>query len=118
MASSPIPSPDQEANPGRDHSPPRRDGALADYPCDWHKARYQGESTRVFLNLYRGNEKAALRGSVCGDCLAELVEEWLSRALYRDPRGYWAYPAEGQTLECLWEERTEATEGMNAQKRR
>lgn len=110
MARSPTNPGDPEAKPGPLVPPHREVRVLADYPCDWHKARYLGESTRVFLNLYRGNERAAFRGSLCGDCLADLVADWLERALYRDPRGYWAYPVEGQGLEGLWEARSEPSD--------
>src|SRR5688572_32737580 len=53
---------------------------LADYPCDAHLARYKGPSVRAFLNLYREDEGIALRYSICGDCLAEVVAAWLPRA--------------------------------------
>ena len=85
---------------------------MADYPCDFHGARYNGESTRAFLNLYQGNSKASFRASVCGDCLAELVTHWLESALVRDELGRWILPSGGLTLEEAWETRTEATEAF------
>ena len=92
-------------------------GLLAEYPCDWHHARYPEESTRVFLNLYRGDSRAAFRASVCPQCLADLVSEWLAQALHRDPRGFWVIPDGADSLDALWERRSEATEGMNGRKR-
>lgn len=90
---------------------------MADFPCDWHHERYVGESTRVFLNLYRNDQVAALRASVCGDCLYALVAEWLGQALHRDPRGFWVYPQPGQDLEGLWTARREAAAPTNGSRR-
>lgn len=79
---------------------------MAEYPCDFHNARYDGPSNRVFLNVYREDDVAALRGSVCGDCLAELVSEWLGKALIKAPEGYWMRPDPEDTLESAWRPRT------------
>lgn len=75
---------------------------MADYPCDHHRARYPSESHRVYLNVYRGEEKAQFKGSICGDCLAELVSQWLSWALYATPDGWKLPDGEGQPLEVPW----------------
>jgi len=64
---------------------------LADYPCDMHHDRYPTVSHRVYLNIYRGEEKAQLKGSICGDCLADLVGSWLSWALQQSAEG-WVFP--------------------------
>jgi hypothetical protein len=75
---------------------------MADYPCDIHLGRYNGPSVRAYLNLYREDQAVKLKASMCGDCLAELVQEWLSRALHQTPGGSWDPGEEDQTLECLW----------------
>jgi hypothetical protein len=90
---------------------------LADYPCDWHHERYAGDSTRVFLNLYRGDEKAAFRASVCGQCLADLVTDWLSTALVQDPRGFWRIPDGATQLEDVWQARRSPENGLLAPRR-
>lgn len=64
---------------------------MADYPCDMHRTRYNGPSTRVYLNIYSEDNAAKLKGSVCGDCLAELVSDWLSWALRQSADG-WVIP--------------------------
>lgn len=75
---------------------------MAEYPCDMHLARYAGPSTRAYLNLYREEQCIKLKASVCGECLAELVTEWLERALHKDCDGGWEIGREGQELESLW----------------
>jgi hypothetical protein len=79
---------------------------MADYPCDLHQARYVGESTRAYLNLYRGDEVAAFRASLCGECLAELMTAWLEHALAKDEDGRWAYPEPPHQLEGVFRPRT------------
>lgn len=83
---------------------------MAEFPCDWHAARYEGESNRVFLNIYRGDQVAALRGSVCSDCLAELVSEWMGKALIKAREGYWLRPDPEDTLACAFRPRTGRSE--------
>ena len=78
---------------------------MAEYPCDFHFARYEGESHRVFLNIYRGDQVAAMRGSVCADCLADIVSEWLGKALIKAQEGYWLRPDPDDTLEGAWRAR-------------
>lgn len=90
---------------------------MADYPCDFHLARYPGPSTRAFLNLYRDDAAVFFRASVCGDCLAELVQGWLSRALVKSERGYWDPPGEDQDLEALWRPQERALALRNGPKR-
>lgn len=75
---------------------------MAEYPCDFHLARYSGPSTRCFLNLYRDDQAVFLRASVCGDCLADVVAGWLSRALVKAEDGHWDPLAEDSELEGLW----------------
>lgn len=75
---------------------------MADYPCDWHLARYKGPSTRVYLNIFQENQEVRLKGSCCMDCLAMLVSEWLSRALHETAEEIWDPPEEDQELESLW----------------
>jgi hypothetical protein len=76
---------------------------LAEYPCDFHLARYSGPSTRCFLNLYRDDEVASFRASVCADCLAELMTCWLERALGKSADGHWNPLEPNATLEGLWQ---------------
>ena len=75
---------------------------LADYPCDWHLARYKGPSHRLYLNLFREEDEIRLKASVCGDCLADIMTEWLSRALHQAEGGTWDPPEDDQDLEGLW----------------
>lgn len=75
---------------------------MADYPCDMHNSRYHGPSSRAYLNLFREEEEVRLKASVCGDCLEELVKEWLPVALHQEASGTWDPPLEDQTLEPLW----------------
>ena len=79
---------------------------MADFPCDLHLARYQGAATRAYLNLYREDEQAAFRFSLCGDCLAEVVTAWLVRALYRGEDGRWMIPDGDGLQDVPWEPRT------------
>jgi hypothetical protein len=74
---------------------------LADYPCDAHLARYQGPSTRLYLNVYRDDLQAKFRMSVCDACLSDLVETWVGRGLHQTPEGYWDPPVDGDQLESL-----------------
>jgi hypothetical protein len=76
---------------------------LAEYPCDFHLARYSGPSTRCFLNLYRDDQAVFLRASVCGDCLADVVSGWLERALYKTSEGQWDPTQPNQELDGLWQ---------------
>lgn len=75
---------------------------MADYPCDFHLARYNGPSVRAYLNLYREDQEIKLKASLCGDCLSEAVTDWVQRALHQSQAGNWDPPAEDATLECLW----------------
>lgn len=75
---------------------------MADYPCDQHMARYAGSSNRVYLNVYRDDHAVKFKGSVCGDCLAELVGAWLSRMLHQTPGGGWDPGSETLELEEVW----------------
>jgi hypothetical protein len=76
---------------------------MADYPCDEHKARYPGASHRVYVNAFRGEEKIQLKGTVCGDCLDQLLTDWLPWALHQTPDG-WTIPPDDEAipLETLW----------------
>lgn len=85
---------------------------MADYPCDAHLARYKGPSVRAFLNMYREDEAIALRYSVCGDCLAEIVAAWLPRALAQQPEGHWDPLDEDVELESLWRPVDRSARGM------
>lgn len=76
---------------------------MADYPCDGHLARYQGPSTRAYLNLYRDNDQVKLRLSLCEPCLDQVLEVWLQRGLFQTPRGYWDPLPEDAKLIELWE---------------
>lgn len=75
---------------------------MSEYPCDWHLQRYPGAATRVFLNVYRDDQEAKFKASVCPDCLAEVVTEWISHALHRGPDGAWNPPDGLDTLDGLW----------------
>jgi len=75
---------------------------MADYPCDLHLARYNGPSHRAYLNVYREDEEFKLKASVCADCLALLVTDWLGKALHQAPAGNWDPPLDGEELEGLW----------------
>ena len=90
---------------------------MADYPCDIHLARYVGPSTRAFLNLYRDDQVASFRVSVCGDCLAELVQDWLSRALVKSEAGHWDPLPEDPDLEGLWRAQEGAFKPLNGSRR-
>lgn len=74
---------------------------MADYPCDYHLARYAGSSTRLYLNVYRDETEAKFRFSVCDDCLADIVTQWVGHALHQSPAGNWDPPVDGETLEDL-----------------
>lgn len=75
---------------------------MADYPCDGHKARYSGPSHRAYLNIFREEEEIRLKAAVCGDCLANLVADWLTIALRQAPEGHWD-PLDGDLpLGSLW----------------
>jgi hypothetical protein len=91
---------------------------MAEYPCDFHHDRYDGPSNRVFLNIYREDQVAALRGSVCADCLAELVTDWLGKALIKAEQGFWMRPDPEDTLESAWRARSGLTNGAYAERRR
>lgn len=86
---------------------------MAEYPCDFHLARYSGPSTRCFLNLYRDDEAVFFRASVCGDCLAEVVTGWLERALVKTETGHWDIQAKDQELEGLWRTQERASSPRN-----
>jgi len=81
----------------------RWESNVADYPCDRHHARYAGESTRLYLNVYRGDQAVAFRLSVCRPCLDDLVAPWLQDAVWRTAEGYWDPPLEVSELEPLLE---------------
>jgi len=91
---------------------------MADYPCDVHRARYPGYSNRVYLNVYREEEKQQYKGSVCGDCLADLVSDWLGFALYQTDAG-WAIPDEdgAPPLESRWMPSERAVRPLNGSTR-
>ena len=91
---------------------------MADYPCDVHLARYQGESNRAYLNVYRGEEVAKLKLSVCGDCLAMLVTDWMHRALYETPGGSWDPCSDDTELEGLWHDAGARSGPLNGYRRR
>lgn len=74
---------------------------LADYPCDMHLARYNGASTRLYLNVYAEDNACALRFSVCQPCLETILEPWLGHALHQTPAGHWDPPVEGEALSEL-----------------
>lgn len=90
---------------------------MADYPCDFHLARYTGPSTRCFLNLYRDNECVSFRASVCAACLADVVAGWTSRALVKTEAGYWDPLPEGQELEGLWRPQESPARARNGSRR-
>lgn len=75
---------------------------MAEYPCDFHLARYSGPSTRAYLNLYREEEEIKLKASICGDCLADVVAGWLTRALSQDAHGAWNPLDDQSELDGLW----------------
>jgi hypothetical protein len=90
---------------------------VADYPCDFHLARYAGPSTRCFLNLYRDDEAVFFRASVCGDCLADVVAGWLTRALVKTEAGYWDPLEDGQELGGLWRAQERPSSQRNGSRR-
>lgn len=75
---------------------------MAEYPCDHHGARYDGPSNRVYLNVYREEQKLCLKGSVCGDCLAALVSDWLQWTLHEIQAGGYDWPVGDPELDTLW----------------
>jgi hypothetical protein len=85
---------------------------MADFPCDFHAARYDGASTRMYLNLYRDDRVIAFRASVCVPCLLDALIPWLDRALHKGPDGRWIIPdIRGGSLELddLWIARSGAS---------
>lgn len=79
---------------------------MAEYPCDMHLGRYAGPSTRAYLNLYREECEAKFKASICGECLAIIMGEWLSRALVQSGEGYWNPPEDGADLESIFRPRS------------
>lgn len=90
---------------------------MADYPCDFHLARYSGPSTRCFLNLYRDDEAVSFRASVCPNCLADVVAGWLPRALVKTEAGYWDPLPEGSDLDGLWRAQERPASQRNGSRR-
>lgn len=91
---------------------------MADYPCDLHAARYNGPSTRAYLNLYREDQEIKLKASVCEPCLAILVTDWLGHSLHQAPAGSWDPPADGEDLGCLWMDSGAPSRPLNGRMRR
>ena len=91
---------------------------MADYPCDYHLARYSGPSNRLYLNIYQEDRAVKLKASVCGDCLADIVACWLERALHATQGGGWDPGEDGQTLECLWIDAGRGSEASGYRNRR
>ena len=76
---------------------------LADYPCDFHLARYQGPSHRLYLNVYREDQVIKLKASLCGECLVTALDEWLPHFIAQTSAGGWDPVPEGSGLDCLWQ---------------
>jgi hypothetical protein len=79
---------------------------MAEYPCDFHLARYQGPSTRAYLNLYREDTESKFKASLCPDCLADVMTAWLTRALHETDDGYWEIGEDDLALESTWKARS------------
>ena len=76
---------------------------MADYPCDFHGARYAGPSHRLYVNVYRDDLVVKLKGSLCGDCLAAAMDEWLPHLIAQTSAGGWDPVPEGSGLDVLWQ---------------
>lgn len=90
---------------------------MADYPCDFHLARYSGPSTRCFLNLYREDQVVQLRASVCPSDLESIVAVWLPRSLVKTPEGYWDPMDEAAELQGLWQAQESPARQRNGSRR-
>jgi hypothetical protein len=90
---------------------------LAEYPCDSHRARYNGPSVRVYLNAYRLEEKVQFKASICEACLDDLVTPWLTIALHRDDADVWLIPEDGQELQGLWQPAGASSDPFSRQNR-
>jgi hypothetical protein len=75
---------------------------MAIYPCSRCDQPFQGEAQNVYLTLFRGDTKASARFIICGNCCLDLVDEWLTRALWRTPDGQWARPDADEGLDALF----------------
>lgn len=65
---------------------------MAPYPCQFCNNPYPGESRNVYLNLYRGQDKASFRFIVCEQCEEALVQDWVPRAMRMSEAGDWTLP--------------------------
>ena len=43
----------------------------------------------MYMSIYAGDRKLALRWVVCPACVHDVVSEWAGSCFYRDPIGYW-----------------------------
>ena len=91
---------------------------MAEYPCDFHLARYSGPSIRLYVNAYREDQALKLKASVCPACFASALAEWANRALVQGPAGAWDPQAEDQELEGLWIDAGERSAPLNGYRRR
>lgn len=64
---------------------------MAWQPCLRCEQRFTGEAENVYLTRYEGDSREAYRFVVCPECASSLLEEWRTRALYRDDDGDWCY---------------------------
>lgn len=91
---------------------------MADYPCDNHLARYNGPSTRIYVNVYREDQAVKLKLSVCADCCTALLSDMLPHALAQAAEGHWDPIADGEGLDVLWMDAEAATRALRASIRR
>lgn len=90
---------------------------MSEFPCDMHGARFNSESTRVFLNAYRGDQVLTCRLSVCPEDLQLIFEPWSHGAAVRDAENSWTWVEEGEDLEGRFYARAERPAGFNGFRR-
>jgi len=64
---------------------------MAWQPCLRCDQRFSGEARNVYLTYYLGGDVEAYRFVVCPEGCEEVMNEWRSRALYRNGSDEWEY---------------------------
>lgn len=65
---------------------------MAYFPCMVHGSRFSGNAQNVYLTVLNGKFKESYRLIVCPVCVDDLVNPWVSQALWRDDEGDWRDP--------------------------
>jgi hypothetical protein len=71
---------------------------MAAFPCQRCDQRFDGQAKNAYLTIFEGEDKAAFRYVICGNCLEDLAQEWLDRGLHRGENGEWTDPEQGAAL--------------------